>query len=567
MDVSHQRAERFYVKLSLGGLLGLVLLIGLIWTGRHFYAQWQEKRLVGIAQRSIEGGDEKTASVAARSVLQLKPTSTGAARIIAQLGERANDPIALDWWGKVAAAKDHSIEDLLAWARCALHFNNTAMAERALSQMPHEGRELASYHAIAALIAQEHHDTHAAETEWKAAVRLAPTENSYALQLGSLLLQSADAQRREAGARLLNGLGNDPKQRVPATRALITDLISHHGNAPAIVELARALQAYPEAASQDRLVYLDLLHQVDPNAFSSYLSELETRSLTQPIDLAELLNWMSRNNLNVLAADYLKTVPANQLDKWPVPLAVADVYVRLKEWRKLEASTKSSGWRESEYLREAYLARALREQNKLVGAEHEWAAAIKAASARPEATLALARTVSDWGWDKEALEVLWELSKNAEKRTEALQTLYRYYARHGDTQGLFKVLVRLNENDPTNLDVQNNLAQISLLLNAQPEEGRRLAAEIYQKKPTNAAYATTYAYSLLTKGQIAQAVKIMNSLSEQQLRDPAVSAYYGICLAAAKDPRAYEFLEIGKSAPLLPEEKALIEKALGHIQP
>jgi predicted Zn-dependent protease len=567
MDVSHQQAERFYVKLSLGGLLGLVLLISLIWTGRHFYAQWQEKRLVGIAQRSIEGGDEKTASVAARSVLQLKPNSTGAARVVAQLADRAGDPAALDWWGKVAAARNHSVEDLLAWARCALHFKNNETAQRALSQVPPESRERADYHAITASLAQDHHDTEGAEREWKAAVRLAPAENSYALQLGSLQVQSADAQRRDAGARLLNGLRSDPKQRVPATRALITDGIAHRGNVSEIVQLARDLSAYPEAASRDRLLYLGLLHRVDPAAFSSYLSDLETRSRTQPAELADLLNWMSQNNLNLLAADYLKSVPAEQLNKWPVPLAMADVYIRLKEWRKLETSTKSSGWYESEFLREAYLARALREQNKMVGAEHEWAAAIKAASTRPEATLALARVVSEWGWDKEAVEVWWELSKNSEKRSEALQTLYRHYAGHGDTPGLYKVLVRLNESEPTNLDVQNNLAQISLLLNVQPEDARRMAADIYQKQPSNPVYATTYAYALLTKGRVAQAAKVMNLLSEQQLRDPAVSAYYGICLAAAKDPRAREFLEIGKRAPLLPEEKALIEKALGHIQP
>jgi predicted Zn-dependent protease len=567
MEVSHQQAERLYVKLSVGGLLGLLLLIGLIWSGRHFYVQWQEKRLVGIAQRSIQGGDDKTASVAARSVLQLKPASTDAARVIAQLGERAGDPIALEWWGKVAAARDHSIEDLFAWARCALRFNDNGTAERALSQVPPEARDVADYHSIAALIAQNHHDTEAAEREWKAAIELAPTENLYALQLGTLQVQSADAQRREAGERSLKRLRDDPKQRLAATHALITDLIAHHGNASEILQLARDLQAYPEAVSRDRLVYIDLLHQVDPAAFSSYLTELETRSRTQPEELANLLIWMSQNNLNVLAADYLKTVPAEQLEHWPVPLAAADVYLRLKDWRKLEAVAKSSGWRESDYLREAYLARALREQNKLVGAEHEWAGAIKAASARPEATLALARVVSDWGWDKEALEVLWELSKNAEKRTEALQTLYRYYAKHSDTQALYKVLVRLNENDPTNLDVQNNLAQISLLLNAQPEEARRLAAKIYEKNPTNAAYATTYAYGLVTKGQLTQAIKVMSSLTPQQLRDPAVSAYYGICLAAAKDARAREFLEIGEHAALLPEEKALVQKALGRFQP
>ena len=94
-----------------------------------------------------------------------------------------------------------------------------------------------------------------------------------------------------------------------------------------------------------------------------------------------------------------------------------------------------------------------------------------------------------------------------------------------------------------------------------------MAADIYQKKPSNPAYATTYAYALLTKGNVREAEKVMNALSEEQLRDPAVSAYYGICLAAAKNPRAHEFLEASKNATLLPEERALVAKALGRLQP
>jgi hypothetical protein len=56
------------------------------------------------------------------------------------------------------------------------------------------------------------------------------------------------------------------------------------------------------------------------------------------------------------------------------------------------------------------------------------------------------------------------LAKHPEKQREAFQTLYRYYTKTGDSQGLYRVLVRLSELDSGNLDVQNNLAQISLLL-------------------------------------------------------------------------------------------------------
>ena len=53
--------------------------------------------------------------------------------------------------------------------------------------------------------------------------------------------------------------------------------------------------------------------------------------------------------------------------------------------------------------------------------------------------------------------------------------------------------------------MQNNLAQVSLLLDAAPERARKIAEDLVRKEPTNAAFVSTYAYSLLTQGDIAGA--------------------------------------------------------------
>jgi predicted Zn-dependent protease len=115
--------------------------------------------------------------------------------------------------------------------------------------------------------------------------------------------------------------------------------------------------------------------------------------------------------------------------------------------------------------------------------------------------------------------------------------------------------------------MQNNLAQVSLLLNADVERARKLAAELYRKQGSNPAYASTYAFALFSKGDTNGALKVMSALPEEQLRDPSLAAYYGIILAAAGDAaKAREYLKIGASARLLPEEKALLAKAEGTAQ-
>ena len=57
----------------------------------------------------------------------------------------------------------------------------------------------------------------------------------------------------------------------------------------------------------------------------------------------------------------------------------------------------------------------------------------------------------------------------------------------------------------------------------------------------------------------------MNTLSVEQLNNPTIGAYYGICLAAVRDEKARPYLDFAKQANLLPEEKALVDKAYASL--
>jgi thioredoxin-like negative regulator of GroEL len=471
----------------------------------------------------------------------------------------------LEWRRKAAQLDPRSAEDALAWARCALQFNKLEIAERAVAGISEEGKNNAGYHAVAALIAQARHEDSKAEQEWEQAVQLAPSEGSYQLHLAILRANATDEARHATGETELWRLREDPKQRAAATRALILEGVAHRQDGQKLLTLARELQSYPEATFNDRVMLLDFLHQLQDGEFTSYLSGLEKSAANNVIDLAGLFSWMTHNNLNLVALDFAKSLPPDLTQQWPLPLTLAEIYGRLGDWRGLEGLTKGANWRQFDFLRHAYLARAFRAQGKPVPAEHEWSAAVKAASGQSESLVTLVRVISDWKWESETVDLLWALAKYPDKQNDALQTLYRLYARKADTQGLYRVLVRLFEFDRENRDVENNLAQVSLLLAANREEARRLAADVHQKAPSNPAYATTYAYSLLSKGDLKGALTVLNTLTADQLRDPAVRIYYGLCLASARDQRARSFLAFDENSNLLPEEKALVEKALANL--
>jgi hypothetical protein len=565
VEKSVERTQRTFIKLSFGILFGIVLLIGAIWGGHDVYVRWQERRLVRRAIIDIAKGDDRDASVAARTVLAIKPSSASAARVMAQLAERAGERSALDWRRTVLQLDPHSADDAFELVRTAIRFNDTATAERTLAGIDESARKDMRYHAAAALVAQSKHQDETAESEWTKALELAPEDKNFQLQLGILRLRASDPERRSQGETMLTALRSDETQRCAATRALLAAAVVRQENLGKLIELARDLQSYPEATWSDRLTYVDLLHAIQDQKFPSYLAELEEKASTDPGRISALLSWMSRSKLNLLALDYIRTLPAEQLQKWPAPVAVADVYVELSKWPELEAMTSKAQWNKFEFLRHAYLSRALREQGKATAAEHEWSNAATQAAEEIDFLTVLSKTASEWKWDKENTDLLWSLSKRPERQREAFLALYRSYTKAGDTEGLYRVLVRWVEVAPDDLNVQNNLAQISLLLDANVAEARRMAADVYRKAPANPAYVTTYAYSLLTNGNAKEATKAMNSLTPEQLRDPAVSAYYGICLAALHDDKARDFLAAGQQATLLPEEKKLVDKALADL--
>jgi predicted Zn-dependent protease len=562
VEKSVERTQRTFINLALGIPCGIIFFVFIAWGGWDAYQRWEERHLVRRGAAYLSGGDLRQAALSARRALQLDETSVPAIRVLARAAEAADDRNAIDWRRKAADLEPNSTEDTLALANCALQFNDVATAEKALQQINQNARDTAEFHAAAARLANAKKQPAEMENHWGRVLELAPQNKSYQLESGLALLRTNEQAKKARGREILESLRGDKKQRAAATRALIVDLAAEHVDNQKLVVLARELQDYPDATFSDRILYLDILRQLRTPEFTGYLTTVEKDAASKPADLAALISWMKAGGMSLLAIDFARILPDETLSKWPVPLAVAEAYAKLADWAALERWVKNKNWGQFEFMRHAYLALALREQDKSVASGQEWAAAQKETGGRPQFLSMLTRAVVDWRWEKERVDLLWTLTKQPESQLEALHGLYQRYADAGDTLGLYRVLVRLAEIQPDDAGAQNNLAQISLLLNADVERARKLAAELYRKQGSNPAYASTYAFALFRKGDTNGALKVMSALPEEQLRDPSLAAYYGIILAAAGDAaKAREYLKIGASARLLPEEKALLAKA------
>jgi Tfp pilus assembly protein PilF len=562
LETQSEKNERRFIKLIVGGTLGLVFFITLAVIGVHFFRQWQERHLVRVSAAYLSGGDMKAAMLTARRALQMNSENIDAARLIAQIADRAGDKAALDWWRKVVGLQPHNIEDALGLVRSALRANDLATAEKTLASFDDAAKQTAGYHAASGRLAEMKKNPAEAESHWAKASEIAPDNLGYQFQLALIRLGFNDPAKREAAQQTLERLRADPKQRTAATRALILDGVAHHADVKRMQALAGQLQSYPEATLGDRLLYLEILRQLHDPAFDEYLKRLEREAISNAADLANLLSWMSGNETAAAGIEFSKSLPEESREKWPVPPSIAALYSSVKDWPGLERMMRTTEWQSHDFLRRAFLSRALRGQDKKFPSEQEWLAAQKEASLQPQSLLMLARTVALWGWENETVDLLWILAKNDETKLEALQTLYQHYAKKGDTSGLYRTLIRLVEVVPNDLVLQNNLAQVSLLLGADRERARKIAAELTSKEPSNGSFLSTYAFSLYANGDVKGALQAMDKLTPDQLRDPSLAAYYGIVLAAAgQKEKAREYLRRASEANLLPEERALIAKS------
>jgi cytochrome c-type biogenesis protein CcmH/NrfG len=541
--------------------IGLILVVAIgVGVGYRQFRAWQQRRLVAEANALVEQGDYRRASLDARRLLQINPESAEACRILARLSEKAGSRTALEWRRRVMELGVATPNDLILLARAAVRFDDRSTAEVAMSKLPESAKTSAEYHALLADIAYAQRNGVEMESQLTEASRLEPANKDYTMRLAALRLGASDPDMRAKGKQTLVEMQNDPLLRREATRFLAEDALRKNTTLAAL-ELARQLDSFPNRTFADRILLLSALDAAKDNGFAAFLEEMKTSSAEDPERVAALLTWLNIHKRESEAIAWSATLAPGILGQKLVQIALSDSFVAARNWVGLQRLVNSGNWGTVDFLRSALHARALREMGNEGDFASQWNEALKKVGADPRQTMILAETVEKWGWRAEAIELLWLVAKDPVKGEEALRALYGYFAKNGDAENLYRVLLHQSELHPDDWDVQNNFAQLSLLLNLNTDRGQKVAREVYEKDPKNPGYASTYAFALHVQGDTKKALKILETLSPEQLHMPAIAAYYGIMLAATGDQRAGEFLDLGEKAALLPQEKALLEKA------
>ena len=561
MTHPQNKIERSLIKI-LAWIFGVIILLsvgGVV--GYKQFHRWQERRLVAQANALIDHNDVKRASLDGRRILQINPDSAPGCRIMARIAEKAGSRTAIEWRRRVVDLEPGNVADLIALARVAIRFNDQQARDFALGKIPESAKGTTEYHALAADLAVKNRDSSQTETHLREAVRLDPSNKDNQLRLATLQLSSKDATARAEGRATLLQLQADPLVRRPATRALAEDALRRADFTEAL-KLTRQLDSFPEKTFEDRLLLLGALHgSLDPG-FTPLLQELQTSAVEIPENVGALIAWLTAQQMPVAAIAWASRLPPELLANKAVALSLADAYTAARDWEGMQRLVKTGNWGSLDFLRNGLATRAAREQGNESEATSQWAEAIRKVNSAPKQALTLAEVVERWGWQKEVIELLWIAAKDPMQGDDALQALYNFYAKTGATQDLYRVLIRREEFRPDDHNVKNNIAILSLLLSLNMERAQRLARDLHEREPKNPVFASTYAFALHTKGDTKKALTVMNALTPEQLHQPEIAMYYGVLLAAAGEhAKAAEYLDVSEKAGLLPEEKALVDKA------
>ncbi len=559
MQELHEEIERSLLKIF-SIVFGLISLLGL---GGYFsftaFQAWQVRRLLAEANALVNEGNYNRASLDARRVLELDPGNADAMRVIARSAESAGLRNATEFWRRVTQLSGNAEGDVTSWARCAIRFGDASGAGKALDVMPEHGKDTAQYHALRSDVALIQHDLATHEKELLEARRIDPQEKKVELALATLHLAANDVGTHENGVRELTDLSADASLRRDALHRLADDALRRNDTTHAL-KYGRELNRLPDRNFSDRMLFLSILQAADDPETQPLLDELKVDAAADLSKISALMAWMNAQKISTGVVAWIKTLPPAVLHKKAVPLNVADAFVATGDWNGLFEFCAAPKWENVDYIRNALMAKALREMGQ--DSTQQWNEAVVKINPGSEQVFALAELAQKWGWEKEALDLWWLAAKNPNHADKTLRLLYDFYASRQDTAELYRVLVRLEKMHPNDRAVSNNLAQISLLLHLDPDRAYRLAREIHEQEPKNVDFAATYAFALYLQGDVSKALKLFADFSETELERPQIAAYYGAILTANDDfHRAAKFLDLGAKANLLPEERRLVEKA------
>lgn len=543
----------------------VLLLLG--YAGYQGYQVWKQSHLVAMARGFAQAGDVRNEQICLQLALKTNPRNPEACRLMANVAESLHSPEALVWRHRAFELNPKSLDDRLALVQTALVFKDYATATNTLAGVDAAGQQMPAYHNLAGVVALELGDAAGAKAHFSAAAQLEPANLAPRLNLALVRLRDTNAAELLAAREDLKQISltaTNLSIRRQATREMIVDALRAKDTAAA-AGLAAGFAQATNADFADRLLRLDVLKAAGSDEFKPALAGCQRDAAADPIKLAQLTPWLMVNTTPARTLAWLSGLPLPVRTNQPAVLQIAECQMLTQDWPGLQAGLGKQDWAELEFMRHAFLARALRGQNMAGTSAAEWEVALRQARDQKGALIELFQLAAAWQWTDEAEEILWVVVNRYPEEAWAVPVLRRALIIGGRTRPLMQLFNVQAKRSPDDIEIKNNLAMTAMLLGDTVSNPYELARTVYERAPENPDYAATYAFALYLQKKYFDARKIMEKISPKDLNNPSASGYYGLLLQATGDSaRAKVYLKWALKGQLMPEEKKMFEQALAE---
>ncbi len=531
-------------------------IIGAAWAAKPAYRNWKRQRHVAQADAYLAQSDFRNAALSARLALSIDPLDLRATQVMADITGRLRSPEFVAWRQRIVDIDPDNITHRIALAEAALMFGDIARAELSLVKIPETNRNTVEFHQAAALVLAGQKKLAGAQTHFALALQLAPSNQVLQLNHAVILLQARDTNIAARALLTIGDCSANPALRPMALR-LLTETHLRAADFNSATATARDLVASTNSAPGDRILLLTVLLAAQSPGYAAELAAMQAGTVAAgPEQVRALAVWLIGTGQSDEASRWLSGLPKELQSQQGVSMALADLHMSRADWPALEKAVAKAKWGEADFLRNAILSRACREQNQEMSSSAAWIEAVRGAGSNPKKILALARQAAGWGWQREQEELLWTLVERHPAERWAAPELARLVAEARSTTKLNRLstilLSQLPANHPGLPGTKNNFAATSLLLNQQVTRASEMARDLYTLNPSNEVFASTYAYSLLMQGRRDDALKAFAAIKPEALENPSVAIYYGVILGTNSPAEAAKYLDLAAKGELLP---------------